>query len=215
MKLTHACLPAALAAFCLLGGCLPNVEPAKHPTEDGAVAAVLPPPTTAVPASPDEVATAPDKLQPTKISTVPSLTGGAPSTQLQMQLKDSAGSGPGTATIRVAKEPDGNYSVNGGEGLSGKITRNPAGKWVFDGTIKFPLKGYTVDMPFATSLDNMVIAPGGAALQKEGAQTMLTIPFKYPPKGAAAPREEESFPLHLEFDAPADTQFAVFLLPGM
>lgn len=214
MKPMHMAIFAAFPALCLLGGCLPTVEPTKHPTEEGAVAAVLPPPSAAVPASPQEVKKDPSQLPPAKIAMVPSADGGAPSTQLQMKMQEQAGSGPGNATIRVEKGPDGSFSVNGGEGLSGAITKAPSGGWVFDGTIKFPLKGYTVDTPFVTSLDNMVLAPGGAALKKEGAQTMLTIPFKYPARGAAAERVEESFPLHLEFDAPADTQFAVFLLPG-
>ena len=215
MKPTNIALTAAISALCLMAGCLPTVEPAKHPASDGAVSTVLPPPSTEVPASPQAGAKDPNRLPAPTISTIPSDNGGSPSTQLKMAVQeDKAGSAPGNATIRVAKDADGNFSVNGGEGLSGTIKKDPAGGWVFDGTIKFPLKGYSVSEPFATSLDNIVLAPGGAALQKQGAQTMVTIPFKYPASGAAAERVEESFPLHLKFDAPADTQFAVFLMPG-
>jgi len=214
MKPMHIALPAALVALCLFGGCLPTVEPTKHPTEDGALAALPPPPSTEVPESPQAVAKNPNQLPPAKIETLPAPDGGASSTLLKMKMQEEAGSAPGNATIRVERSPDGHFIVNGGEGLNGTITKNPSGTWVFDGTIKFPLKGYTVETPFATSLDNMILAPGGAALKKEGAQTMLTIPFKYPARGAAADRIEESFPLHLEFDAPPNTEFAVFLLPG-
>ena len=131
--------------------------------------------------------------------------------KLNMHIVGAPGTGAGNAVIRVEPGPDGNFTVVGGEGLNGTIKKEAAGGWIFDGTIKFPAKGYSVGTPFATSLDAMK----GAKLEKgDGGMTTLTVPFKYP-KEKPTQLETETFPVQFKFDAPADTKFVVLLMPGL
>lgn len=203
-----------LSLLAPLSGCLPTVEPQKHPVEQGATNVVPQAvPEASPPASLGEAAKDPNLLPPAKVSTTVDPAAGAKRTEMKVVVQDRAGSGPGNATIRVEKRPDGHFEVNGGDNLKATLTRAPEGGWVLDGSITFPVKGYTVGAPFATSLDDLKMGPGGTVMQKGNTQTMLTIPFTYPANvdKASGP---ESFPLHLKFDAPQNTEFAVFLLPG-
>jgi hypothetical protein len=218
LNYTRAGQVAALMAVAALAGCLPTADPAKV-----APPAPAPVPQAAIPAPPAPAAATPipadatkmtdakaKQLPPPTVSTVPAPEGGKPGAKMNMALQNEASAGAGNATIRAEPQADGSVVVNGGQGLNGKITPEAAGGWTFEGTIKFPAKGYTPGEPFVTSLDIMK----GAALQGASDMTTLTIPFKYPPKGAAPQPGEETFPLKLKFDAPKKTTFVVMLLPS-
>lgn len=128
-----------------------------------------------------------------------------------MKLDGVPGKGGGaTAMIRVEPQKDGSFIVNGGEALNATIKPVAEGGWIFDGTIKFPAHGYTVDKPFVTNMDTMV----GNKLQGSTGMTTFTLPFKYP-KQMPPTKEPESFPVNLKFDAPAKTQFVVMLMPTL
>ena len=183
-----------------LSGCLPTVDPAKTPAPAA--------PAPAVPTS--EPAPAPEKVEPLKpvqLSSSAAPDGSAPKTTMKFQVMPRAGESEGDSVIRVEKAPEGHYKVSGGKGLQGTIKADPAGGWLFEATLSFPFKGYKPGEPFAGVVGNMP--------RDEEPMTTISVPFSYPPKGTAKVEEVESFPVKLKFDAPANTQFVVFLMPTL
>ena len=182
-------------------GCIPTVDPATKPAAAPAPAATSP---TATPPTAPEKA---EPLQPVQLSSSSAPDGTKPQTKMKFQVLPRAGESEGNAVIRVEKAPEGHYIVSGGKGLQGTIKAEANGAWLFEATLSFPLKGYIPGEPFAGLVANISKA--------EGPTTTISVPFSYPPKGTARVEETESFPVKLKFDAPANTQFVVFLMPTL
>lgn len=204
-KVVMMCACAASLVIVGGSGCLPTVDPAK----------VAAPPAAPVPASPDTAVTPPaapaepentEPIRPPEVSSK-TVEGGAMQSKLKFQMLPRAGESDGNAVIRVEKAPEGHFLVSGGKGLQGTIKPDPAGGWLFEGTLTFPLKGYKPGEPFAGTIGNTSAS--------EGPMTTISLPFSYPPKGTDRVEQEEAFPVSLKFDAPANTQFVVFLMPGL
>jgi len=212
--LVHAMLlmPAALL---WATGCIPAT-----PQSTPAPGLTTPAPGPATPAA--QPATAGPAPVPTQLSTQQDPETGAKKSTAKLQVLDQTpGTGRGTAMITVRPEPDGSYTVSGGDGIKGVIKPQVAGSdsWVFDGTITFPLTGYTVGEPFAANLGASPNMPAGAIAPspdgREAPMTTLTIPFKYPPNVQQAEATPQTTPLHFTFKAPAKTGFVVYLMPSL
>lgn len=196
-------------------GCVPTVDPTKQAPPSAAPAsaptaapapdtAVAPAPAPAAPSDEGEAeAVASGPLKPAQVSSESGDDG--PQSKMKFQVLPRAGESAGNAVITVEKKPEGFYTVSGGKGLQATIKPDPAGGWLLEGTLTFPLKGYKPSEPFT----------GQAGGDADGPIYSISLPFSYPPKGSDRVEQEESFPISYKFDAPANAQFVVFLMPSL
>lgn len=128
------------------------------------------------------------------------------------------GAGIPNAGIRVVKQDNGNFTVEGQFGpggaakLIGEIRPEPEGKWKLDAKLHVPTGGYTVGEPYAVPMSTMVIGDGNPQIQEGGNTVIISLPVSAPEPDAMLTQAVEEKPVALVFDAPKDPQFTLLFV---